>query len=282
MTKTKGDTKMTMKNNTTEQINSSVQQHGIKRRNLLAMIGAGLSGAALMSLGGTAFAKSSPIFINQNKAISDKDILNFALNLEYLESEFYTYAVTGQGIEALGIATNGTGSAGATTNGKKVKFTDPILEAVAQELAFDEQQHVKLLRSVLGKDAIAKPAIDLNALGMGFGSEAEYLTIGRALEDTGISAYGGAAPLIKSKEILSVAGRILADEAYHMGNVRLLIAQKGVRVKALDDKDVLPPPSGKKFFAVDNDALSIIRTPAEVLAIAKAFYPKGVNGAIRG
>jgi len=134
---------------------------------------------------------------------------------------------------------------------------------------------------MLGKDAIAKPALNLNGLGMGFGSEAEYLTVGRALEDTGISAYGGAAPMIKFKEILSAAGRILADEAYHMGNVRLLIAQKGITVKAVDGKDILPPPAGKKFFAVDNNALSVIRTPSEVLAIAKPFYPKGVNGAVQ-
>lgn len=256
------------------------------RRSILKMGAAGLVSAGLLALmgSGSSAAGLSALTLPawDNRKLSDTDILNFALNLEYLESEFYTYAVTGQGIEAFGIATSGKGTSGPTMNGKKVNFSDPMMLAIAEELAFDEQQHVKLLRSVLGKDAIAKPALDLNGLGIGFGSEAEYLTVGRALEDTGISAYGGAAPLIKSKEILSTAARILADEAYHMGNVRLLIAQKGIRVKAVDGKDILPPPAGKKFFAVDDNALSILRTPAEVLAIAKPFYPKGVNGAIQG
>lgn len=56
------------------------------------------------------------------------------------------------------------------------------------------------------------------------------------MEDTGISAYAGAATSIKSKTILGAAARILADEAYHMGNVRLLIAQKGIRVPAIDSQ----------------------------------------------
>ncbi len=271
----------------TKHVNSSTLQRNSQptRRQILAAGGATFVGAAFMSTNALAAVNgfSLPtLSAYQNGKFSDTDILNFALNLEYLEAEFYTHAVTGQGIEALGIATDGKGASGPTTNGKKLDFADPLVAAVAQELAFDEQQHVKFLRSVLSKDAIAKPALDLNALGMGFGSVAEYLTVGRALEDTGISAYGGAAPMIKSKEILAAAARILADEAYHMGNVRLLIAQKGIAVKPVDGKDILPPPAGRKFFAVDKNALSIVRTPAEVLAIAKPFFPKGINGKIQG
>ena len=43
----------------------------------------------------------------ENK-IEEVDILNFALNLEYLEAEFYTYATTGKSITSFGIATKGT------------------------------------------------------------------------------------------------------------------------------------------------------------------------------
>ena len=66
-----------------------------------------------------------------------------------------------------------------------------------------------------------------------------------------------------------------------MGNVRLFIAQKGVEVKPVDAKDILPPPSGRKFFCVDNNALSLVRTVEEVLRIARPFFPNGLNGALR-
>lgn len=258
-------------------------QNAISRRSLLAILGGGAIGAAsgLSMLSSTAFGQEKSKAKGADKTPSDFDILNLALNLEYLESEFYTYAVTGQGIDALGISGDGVGTKGETTNGQKLEFTDQALFATAKELAFDEQQHVKLLRSLLGEKAVAKPALNLTALGVGFGSEAEYLTVGRAMEDTGVSAYGGAAPLLKSKEILGIAARILADEAYHMGNVRLFIAQKGVQVKPTDDKDILPPPSGPKFFCVDDRALSLIRTPEEVLKIARPFFPNGLNGALK-
>lgn len=261
--------------NTAEESKKSNSSGTISRRSLLTLLG----GGTIAAVTGLSLAPRSAY--GKDQSPSDFDILNLALNLEYLESEFYTYALTGQGIEALGIETGGVGKPGETANGKKLEFTDQVLLGTAKELAFDEQQHVKLLRSLLGKKAVAKPALDLNALGIGFGDESEYLTVGRAMEDTGVSAYGGAAPLLKSKELLGIAARILADEAYHMGNVRLFIAQKGVQVKPTDSKDILPPPSGSKFFCVDDRALSLIRTPEEVLKIARPFFPNGLNGALK-
>ncbi len=232
---------------------------------------------AAASLLGSPIARATGLFDDAPK-ITDEDILNFALNLEYLEAEYYTYAVMGHGIDSINIGIDGVGTAGATTGGRAVNFTDPRLRKIAEELAYDEQQHVILLRKVLGKKAIAKPAIKLDALGIGFASDAEYLTIARAFEDTGVSAYAGAAPLLKNKIIIGTAAGILADEAYHMGNVRLMIAMKEIRVPRLDARDILPPPAGDKLFALDQDGLSVTRTPAEVVAIAAPFFPNGING----
>lgn len=223
---------------------------------------------------------------NPTPTITDTDILNFALNLEYLEAEFYTYATTGQGISALGIGTTGTGTAGMTTGGAKVNFSDPVVAAVAAQIAADEQDHVKLLRSALGASAVAKPAINLNALNLGFASDAQFLTLARAFEDTGVSAYGGAAPLIAASATLGTAAQILGTEAEHSGNIRLLVVEKGIAVPALDGSDVIPGTS--TYFAVDSNGLSVIRTTRQVLNIVYAstgaaggFFPAGLNGTIK-
>ncbi|MGH9696578.1 MAG: ferritin-like domain-containing protein, partial [Bryobacteraceae bacterium] len=215
---------------------------------------------------------------------------------------FYTVATTGKTIEQIGIGVCGTGTPGKTTGGEKVHFNGDgdhdeddehvgRLRRIAKEIAFDEQQHVLLLRSALGKDAIAKPAINLDALGFGFENFRQFLKLARAFEDVGVSAYGGAAPLIMSKDILATAARIALTEALHAGNLRLLVAENRVHTKPpLDALDILPPPSGRQYFGVDQHGLSTVRTTSQVLAIvfgsstpstaSGGFFPNGVNGVI--
>jgi hypothetical protein len=164
------------------------------------------------------------------------------------------------------------GSAGASGTGST------MTGRVALEIAADERAHVTYLRQALGSAAIARPTINLNALGIGFGSEAEFLVLARAFEDVGVSAYAGAAPLISDKGILGKAAQILATEAYHAGNIREQVAIKGIATSSLDSQDVLPPPSGSQFFTVDSNALAIIRTPQQVVSIVSPFFPNGING----
>lgn len=212
-------------------------------------------------------------------AVSDTDILNFALNLEYLEAEFYYYATTGKGIEAHGIGTGGKGQKGPTTGGQKTDFTDSTTRTVATQITSDEGTHVTLLRDALGKNAVAKPAINLAAAGIDFSKMTGFLQLSRAFEDTGASAYTGAAPLISSKEILHTAAQILGMEVYHAGNIRLMVAQMSIPTTKTDKMDVLPPPSGTQYFCV-RDALALSRTTQQVIAIVSPFFPNGLNGAI--
>ena len=92
-------------------------------------------------------------------AITDVDILNFALNLEYVEAEFYLRAISGQGLSASD--TTGTGSAGGVNGGSIVPFVTPLFAQYAANIALDEQNHVRFLRSALGSAAVARPLIDL-------------------------------------------------------------------------------------------------------------------------
>jgi hypothetical protein len=225
----------------------------------------------------------------QAATIVDKDILQFALNLEYLEAEFYTVAVTGKYLKDSGIQVDfAQGHSGDTTGGGKVALSGSALTA-AQALMQDEQLHVKLLQTVLGGTAVSKPAINLDALNMGFNNQNEFLALARAFEDVGVSAYGGAAPLLKNNDYLAAAARILAIEGEHTGVIRQLISEvQGLVVPPLDKQDIVPLGSpGGKLISSDSQGLSVVRTPDQVLNIVYAgnrfrggFFPDAVNGSL--
>lgn len=215
--------------------------------------------------------------------ISQADVLNFALNLEYLEAEFYLYGTTGTGLSSAD-----TGAAtGATTGGAMAPLTGTTL-AIMQEIAADERQHVRFLRTALGSAAVPKPAINLAALGNAFASQAAFINLARAFEDVGVSAYGGAATLL-SGDNLQAAAQILATEAYHAGNVRLQAVQQAVTQTSVDSKDQVA--TATNFFPTDTNGLALTRTPSQVLAIVYAntaagtssggFFPQGLNGAVK-
>lgn len=259
---------------------SSVSRREFARKAMLA--GAVGAGASMLS---GAVSKSAA------QSLTDIDILNFALNLEYLEAEFYTVATTGQTISEIGIGTSGSGSSGPTVGGGVVSLDERVLQA-ARNLANEEQMHVRLLRDALGSAAVAKPAINLAALGLGFRNVTEFLILARAFEDVGLTAYLGAAPLIKSTSILATAASIALTEAQHAGVLRFLVYDRNIAVPQLDNADVPPlaSPNGR-LFNVNNEGLSPARTTSQVLAIvygssmagtrAGGFFPDGVNGVIR-
>jgi hypothetical protein len=219
---------------------------------------------------------------------TDIDILQFALNLEYLEAEFYTVATTGKTLAQSGFNVSGQGQQGDTIGGAKVALSGSVAIAAAH-ITLDEQMHVTFLQSALGGRSVAKPSINLNALGLGFNNQNEFLTLSRAFEDVGVSAYGGAAPLISNRDFLAAAARIALTEAQHAGVLRLLVAQTaGLTVPQLDNQDVPPlgSPAGR-LFQVDGQGLSTVRTANQVLSIVYGggstnggFFPDGVNGPI--
>jgi hypothetical protein len=221
------------------------------------------------------------------------DVLNFALNLEYLEASFYLYATTGTGLSATDM---GSG-AGTVTGGVQVTNFSPTVKAIAQQIAEDELAHVELLRSALGSSAVAMPNINLAALGT-VNTQTMFLLIARAFEDTGVSAYlGGAGYLASSTSTLQTAAQILAIEAYHASNIRQNLIQLSLtgQDKATDSMDVPTSKtdalSGANQYFCESKGLAIVRTPQQVLNIVYAttsagvtsggFYPNGMNGTIK-
>ena len=116
----------------------------------LGMIGASLAGPAATAASASAQDANS---------ISDSAILNFALNLEYLEGEFYSFAVHGHGLP--GNLTHGTGRRGPVIGGRAVPFKTRSIRQFAAEIAHDEFDHVRFLHTALGRAAVARPAINI-------------------------------------------------------------------------------------------------------------------------
>jgi Ferritin-like domain len=263
------------------------------RRSFLKTIGAATAGVTALSIAGLSPA--------QGQTATELEVLKFALNLEYLESEFYTYVVNGRGIETFGIGVDGEANGanpttgGTTTGGKSVSFNNAfqfLTFANFSEIANDERLHVTLLRSALGSQKIAKPNINLDALGFGFGSQDDAVKLGRIFEDIGVSAYAGGAGLLSTPSIITTAARILATEAEHVSALRIQIALLNIPTSAIDAADIIPQPSGPpgQLFSINRfNGLPATRTPGEVLylafgnkanAISGGFFPSGVNGSL--
>jgi hypothetical protein len=124
----------------------------------------------------------------------DVGILNFALTLEYLEAKFYKEA-----------------KSRVRANGELMSLIDL--------LASDEQQHVEALAATvkkLGGKPVAEPKFDF-----AYNGTSGFLRLAQTFEDTGVSAYNGAGPMIKSKEVLAAAGGIVQVEARHAAAIRL-------------------------------------------------------------
>lgn len=290
------------------------------RRHLITRTGLGAAALGVTPLLGFGRARAqraaflNDVFSPNNNGSSDYDILNFALNLEYLEAEFYQRALTGVGLSAAD--TSGVGTQGTVTGGTAVPFATPIFQQYAAEIAADELAHVRFLRAALGGLAVAEPTIDLvgsfntAAVAAGvipaggtfnpFADETSFLLGAYIFEDVGVTAYHGAATQIQSKTYLDAAAGILAIEAYHAATVRTLLLQRGqapatALISALraaasgaaDDQGVTLNGAANISLG-DGNAIAFDRSTAQVLNVVYlggasggfGFFPNGMNGAI--
>src|SRR5579875_825437 len=129
-------------------------------------------------------------------ATSDVDILNFALTLEYLESDFYL------------------------VKGKSLRLSG---EARSLSMLFgsEEAEHVSALIAAVkgaGGTPVKKPMFAFPV-----SDQAGFLKLAYLLENTGVGAYNGAAPSLQNKQLLAAAGSIVQIEARHAASIALLM-----------------------------------------------------------
>ncbi len=299
-----------------DMIDRSAENDTDRRRFLqtAGMAGLGVVGATALSGLDTASAATSGAATAA--PVSDGAILNFALNLEYLEAEFYSNAAFGHGLDSR--LTTGKGRRGGVSGGRQVKFSSRAIRNYAREIAHDEVAHVKFLRSALGSAKVSRPSIDIKAsftaaaraaglIGARqtfdpYANENNFLLAAFIFEDVGVTAYKGAAPLIDNKTYLDAAAGILAVEAYHAAVVRTSLYAKelyapvraisGARDSLDGNWDVdrgIGTARRANLVPTDKNGIAFSRPAARVLNIVYltpnrrtqgGFFPHGVNGVI--
>jgi Ferritin-like domain len=258
---------------------------------------------------GAALAACTPpvVAVDPPKPDLDVAVLNFALNLEYLEAEFYLWAAFGRGLSDAD-----AGGGPASVGGRKLTYTgqpiDAAVQAYIEEIAIDEENHVKFLRKALGDKAVPRPKINIGgAVGDAFYEAGKAASGGAILgfdpyanalfflhgafifEDVGVTAYKGASPLITNPAYLEAAAGILAVEAYHAGEIRTLlysqrdvVAAAGLKVSQIvqaisdlrgsvgggKDQGIIGANGKGNILPTDGDSIAFSRSTREVLNIA--------------
>jgi hypothetical protein len=277
-----------------------------------ALKGMAVSGAGLAFAGGGAAAQdASPVAVPD---IDDDDIYTFALNLEYLEAEYYLLGTTGAGVGAEDLGAN----PGSVTGGAAVPFETDAFRQFADELAANELAHVRYYREILGDAAVDRPALDFaggfaavaEAAGLGadfdpFSGEVSFFLGGMLFEDVGVTGYKGATPLIMDPTRQEDIAGVLGVEAYHMGMARshlytageaaiaaanAITVARGVLNGMPEIEQGIEVDGQANFVPSDERGIVFSRTPQQVLQIvyltpesgvsSGGFYPNGFNGEI--
>ncbi len=260
----------------------------MNRRNFVTSLGIAAAAAGTLGVAG---CSNDGVITPVITPPSVVDVLNFALNLEYLEANFYSYIVTGNSL-----STTDLGGSPSITGGAKYSFTNVAIQNIATDLYQDEQAHVEFLRatiSAVGGTPVACPSLNLGAMGS-ITSDAGFLGLARQLEATGVSAYaGGAQYLVSSTTAVTYAAQILHVEAQHEGNIRQVLIQLGATSGAVDGIDAAVTATSPQIFNTNPaTGLYSVRTTSQVLQIvygaagqtgiaSGGFYPAGMNGNIR-
>lgn len=215
---------------------SGILTASLQRRSFLQYAGAGAAGIALIAAGCKKDSGESGV-MGLDLGSGDVGILNYAYALEQLEAAFYTFVVQNpySGIAATELA-------------------------LLTDIRDHEIAHREFFKKALGSSAI--PGLVVNFAAINFNDRTNVLSVAKAFEDLGVSAYNGAGKLIKSADYLVLAGKIVSVEARHAALIRDLISNG-----TFADSTV-----------IDVNGLDAARAPKDVLAIAQSFITTKING----
>ena len=258
----------------------------VSRRTFLArMTAAGLGTAAAALLAGcggssnngsgttpgnglTSFAdqKNFPGIPGANENVV---VLNYALTLETLEADIYRQVLNiaaGQPLATPLPADGGAAYTQAVGNGGLDPALAPIGFLYLQQYSAVEAAHRDFLRTAIaGAGATPVPANPKGYnIGLAPGTDLKtLLTLIRTVEETGVTAYLGAAGFLNDANYVQIASSIYTTEARHSAGINYVLGLDTGPSAAVGGKQ--PSPGAVNEF-------EYAQTPTAVLAEVKPFF----------
>ncbi|RYR12629.1 hypothetical protein Ahy_B04g070079 isoform A [Arachis hypogaea] len=251
---------------------------------------------------------------------SDADRIEFALNLEYLEAEFFLYGALGYGLDVVAPELAGGGPAPI---GAQLAALSPLVRDLISQFAYQEVGHLRAIKKEV--KGFPRPVLDLRVgtfariMDSAFGrrlyppfdpyaSEINYLLASYVIPYVGLTGYVGTNPQLQNTTSKRLVAGLLGVESgqdavirtwlYERLEVRVMpyrltVAEFTNRISVLRDRlgnaGVKEGRVVGNVLAANNASLSYDRTPEEILRIVYGtgdahipggFFPNGASGAI--
>nr|GEV11367.1 desiccation-related protein PCC13-62-like [Tanacetum cinerariifolium] len=186
----------------------------------------------LLASSATSNAKSNKL------SKSDINLLEFPLNLEYFEAEFFLFGALGRGLDY--IQPNLT-DGGPPPIGVRRSNLSPLIRDIIAQFGYQEVGHVRAIKSTV--PGFPRPLLNLskeafgNVMDSAFGrplyplfdpyaNDINYLLASYVIPYVGLTGYVGANPLLKSVIAKQLVAGLLGVEAGQDAVIRTLLYER--------------------------------------------------------
>ncbi|KAM7488026.1 hypothetical protein LguiB_025510 [Lonicera macranthoides] len=203
--------------------------------------------ALLLLLLPVSYAVSSDTTSHGRRGVvgTDVDLIEFPLNLEYFEAEFFLWGSLGLGLDA--IAPNLT-MGGPPPIGAKLALLDPFTRDIITQFAFQEVGHIRAIQETV--KGFPRPLLNLSkesfstvmnkALGRDlqppfdpYANELNYLLASYIIPYVGLTGYVGVNPKLRSPTAKRLVAGLLGVESGQDAVLRTLLYRRA--------KSIVPP-----------------------------------------
>ncbi|KAG8372842.1 hypothetical protein BUALT_Bualt12G0109000 [Buddleja alternifolia] len=169
---------------------------------------------------------------------SDVDLLEFPLNLEYMEAEFFSWGALGRGLDSL--APNLT-MGGPPPIGVRKAQLSPVIRDIIAQFAFQEFGHLRAIKSTVR--GFPRPLLNLSAESFAtvmnnafekplepsfdpYANDINYLLASYVIPYVGLTGYVGANPKLKTPTAKRLVAGLLGVESGQDAVLRALLYER--------------------------------------------------------